>query len=115
MTATWKINSSEYNTAPNKDGLIEVITAAHYDVLASGARGDIGRVYGSVKFDPPNPANFKPRESVTETEIIAWTKAKLGEDEAARLETASEGALARIVTPERVSITFGPDGEQVEA
>ena len=115
MTTTWKINTIEYNTAPNKDGLVEVIVVAHYDVLATDASGDIGRVYGSVALGPPNPANFKPRKSVTEAEIIAWTKVKLGEDEAVRLETASERALARIVTPERGSIAFGPNGEQVEA
>lgn len=113
MTTTWKINAIEYDTAPNDDGLEEVITNAHYDVLASDRRGNVGRVYGSVGLDAPDPASFRPRPTATEADIIGWLKAKFGVWNVMQLETAAEDDLERRADPPRRTVSFDADGKQL--
>jgi hypothetical protein len=73
MNITWTINQLDRNTS---DGFV---TTVHYDV--SAVDGDhLASTYGTIGFTPDgSEAGMIPFESLTEAQVIAWVKDKLGE------------------------------------
>jgi hypothetical protein len=66
----WSINQLDRNTSNG------FVTTVHYDV--SAVDGDhLASTYGTIGFTGDNPAT--PFESLTEAQVIAWVKDKLGE------------------------------------
>jgi hypothetical protein len=66
----WSINQLDRNTSNG------FVTTVHYDV--SAVDGDhLASTYGTIGFEAGTPAT--PFESLTEAQVIAWVKDKLGE------------------------------------
>jgi hypothetical protein len=66
----WSINQLDRNTSNG------FVTTVHYDV--SAVDGDhLASTYGTIGFEGDTPAT--PFESLTEAQVIAWVKDKLGE------------------------------------
>jgi hypothetical protein len=72
MTITWTIAQLDRQTA---DGLV---TTAHYRVDAVDGEHTAGS-YGTVGFE--RGTSFTAYNSLTETQVIAWVKAKLDVNE----------------------------------
>ena len=73
-TYVWKV--VQLDTAPSDDGLTDVVKTAHYTVDAIDGDYQVG-AYGSIGFDAPDPATFKPYSELTQDEIVGWVKDKL--------------------------------------
>ena len=85
MTTTWTINQLERNTS---DGFV---TTVHYNVTK--VDGDFSAsTYGTIGFEAGIPAT--PFASLTEAQVIAWVKDKLG-------EAVVEAALAAQIEAQR--------------
>jgi hypothetical protein len=73
---TWTINQLDRNTS---DGFV---TTVHYNVSKVESDGADGiytaSIYGTIGFEAGTPAT--PFESLTEAQVIAWVKDKLGEE-----------------------------------
>ena len=68
---TWTINQLERNTS---DGFV---TTVHYSVTKEN--GDFtAAIYGTIGFESGTPET--PFESLTEAQVVAWVKDKLGEE-----------------------------------
>ncbi len=68
---TWTINQLERNTS---DGFV---TTVHYTVTK--VDGDFSAsTYGTIRFEAGTPET--PFESLTEAQVVAWVKDKLGEE-----------------------------------
>lgn len=68
---TWTINQLERNTS---DGFV---TTVHYTVTK--VNGDFSAsTYGTISFEAGTPET--PFESLTEAQVVAWVKDKLGEE-----------------------------------
>ena len=68
---TWTINQLERNTS---DGFV---TTVHYTVTK--VDGDFSAsTYGTISFETGTPET--PFESLTEAQVVAWVKDKLGEE-----------------------------------
>ena len=68
---TWTINQLERNTS---DGFV---TTVHYTVTK--VDGDFSAsTYGTISFEAGTPET--PFESLTEAQVVAWVKDKLGEE-----------------------------------
>jgi hypothetical protein len=71
MTTTYSINQLDRNTS---DGFV---TTVHYNV--SKVDGDYSAsTYGTIGFEAGTPET--PFASLTEAQVIAWVKDKLGEE-----------------------------------
>ena len=71
MTTTYSIVQLDRNTS---DGFV---TTVHYNVTKTD--GDFSAsTYGTVSFEAGEPTT--PFESLTEAQVIAWVKDKLGEE-----------------------------------
>jgi hypothetical protein len=85
MTTTWTINQLERNTSNG------FVTTVHYSVNA--VDGDFSAsTYGTIGFEAGEPAT--PFESLTQSQVIAWVKDKLGEE-------AVEASLAAQIEAQR--------------
>jgi hypothetical protein len=82
---TWTINQLDRNTS---DGFV---TTVHYNVTKED--GDFSAsTYGTIGFEAGTPAT--PFASLTEAQVIAWVKDKLGEE-------VVEAALAAQIEAQR--------------
>jgi hypothetical protein len=71
MTTTYKINQLDRNTSNG------FVTTVHYNV--SKVDGEFSAsTYGTVSYEAGTPAT--PFASLTETQVVAWVKDKLGEE-----------------------------------
>lgn len=70
MTTTWTINQLDRNTSNG------FVTTVHYNVTKTDGEFTAS-TYGTVGFEAGTPAT--PFESLTEVQVIAWVKDKLGE------------------------------------
>ena len=71
MTTTYSIVQLDRNTSNN------YVTTVHYNVTKTD--GDFtASTYGTIGFEAGTPET--PFESLTEAQVIAWVKDKLGED-----------------------------------
>ena len=94
---TWTINQLDRNTS---DGFV---TTVHYS-LTSVDEGFSASTYGTISYEAGTPAT--PFESLTEAQVIAWVKDKLGEE-------VVEAALAAQIEAQRnpVQVSGLPWGE----
>jgi hypothetical protein len=82
---TWTINQLDRNTS---DGFV---TTVHYSV--SKVDGEFSAsIYGTIGFETGTPET--PFESLTEAQVVAWVKDKLGEE-------VVEAALAAQIESQR--------------
>ena len=85
MTTLWTINQLDRNTSDN------YVTTVHYNVTKED--GDFSAsTYGTIGFEAGTPAT--PFASLTEAQVIAWVKDKLGEE-------VVEAALAAQIEAQR--------------
>ena len=71
-TYFWKINEMERNTSNG------FVTTVHYIVTACDDKENfMATTYGTVGFESGTPET--PYSSLTEAQVIAWVKDKLGE------------------------------------
>ena len=95
MTAviTWKINQLDRNAA---DG---GVTVAHWTV--SAVEGDhSASSYGTAGFTPDaTAAGFKPYDSLTEADVLAWVWVSVDKDE-------TEASLAAQIEAQKAPVTL---------
>jgi hypothetical protein len=82
---TWTINQLDRNTS---DGFV---TTVHYNVTKEDGEFSAS-TYGTIGFEAGTPAT--PFASLTESQVIAWVKDKLGEE-------VVEAALAAQIEAQR--------------
>jgi hypothetical protein len=101
-TITWKITDLERKlTAGN---LTDVVTTAHWrcEGKHEGKDGAVTSAahYGTVAFKEPNQdGEFTPFDKLTESTVIGWVKAELGEDRVTATEAAVSAEIDSILNP----------------
>lgn len=100
MAATWKIVACDGKKSLGS--LSDVVTAIHYEVTDSeGTAPNIyyGRSIGVVSLAEPDSKSFIALASITNANLIAWTKTALGSDEVTKIETSVAAQIAEAKTP----------------
>lgn len=82
MNTVWKIRQIE---CLSENGLNDVVVTVCFDIDAD-ENGLKGFVQGDTKLLPPDAANFTDLASITEDQVIQWTKDALGADGVARFD-----------------------------
>lgn len=97
---TWTINAMD--CYPTHEGQTDVVYTIHYSV--SGADGDYtGSSYGTVgvTYDPATP--FVPYASLTQSQVVGWVKAALGDEQVASIESGISNQIANAKNPTSVT------------
>ena len=85
---TWKIAQLERLYATGE------IQTIHYTVDATdGTNTYHAGAYGSIKLDPADSNNMIPFADVTESEVINWLQAKIGDEQIASISAVLEAQL----------------------
>tara|TARA_B100001029_G_scaffold177064_1_gene181009 strand:+ start:893 stop:1231 length:339 start_codon:yes stop_codon:yes gene_type:complete len=98
MTTTYRIDT--ITSENSKDSLTDVCTQVWWEATALETVSGVthaGTCGGSVDLDDPDPNNFKAYADLTESDVIAWVKAKMGTDNETRVDEnlANQIALSK--------------------
>jgi hypothetical protein len=83
ITNTWAV--VQMDCYPEEDGEMDVVFNVHWTLTGTEA-GFSGSVYGtqSVSLDPAAP--FTPYADLTESQVVGWVQAAMGEEQVAAYE-----------------------------
>jgi len=94
ITYTWTVKNMSVLQIPQPD----FVVSAQW--LCSGVEGDnSGEIGGSESFPDQQGDNFVPYADLTESEVLDWVTAELGENGVTSAEGCVEGQINSIVTP----------------
>ena len=94
MTTIWTISNLDRDTA---DGFVTVV---HW--TASQTEGDFSAsIVNTQSFTKENGVNLIPYTDLTETIVIGWVKAALGEDTVAAIDAALAAQIAEQQAPSK--------------
>ena len=74
MAVTYSYKITQLQSAPSLDGLIDVITRAHFEFRGTDENGVEGLFMGICPMPFPTPDDFIPLSSLTEEQVIEWIK-----------------------------------------
>ena len=98
MTTTFKISQMDRNTA---DGFVNTV---HW--TASQVDGEhTASTYSTASFTKEDGINYVPYEQLTETAVIEWVKASLGEEGVAAVDAALAANIADQKAPKTATGT----------
>ena len=80
MAVTWKVKSVEYTKSLS--GKTNVVTLSHWMASDSGVK-----VSGSADLDTSDLSSYLEYDDLTESKLLEWTKATIGDDAVADVET----------------------------
>jgi hypothetical protein len=106
MNTVWKIRQIE---CLSENGLNDVVVTVCFDIDAD-ENGLKGFVQGDTKLLPPDAANFTDLASITEDQVIQWTKDALGADGVARFEGMAQQQIdnQKTAQPKTVPLPWEP-------
>jgi hypothetical protein len=101
ITNTWNIVA--LNCKPDVNGMLDYVVTSHWTLTATDGTYT-GSVYGTASFEvDPERTDYKPYDQLTLEEVIAWTKASLGEEQVASLEFNVLSQIEAQINPSIVS------------
>ena len=101
ITNTWNIVAM--NCKPDVNGMLDYVVTSHWTLTATDGTYT-GSVYGTASFEvDPERTDYKPYDQLTLEEVIAWTKASLGEEQVASLESNVLSQIEAQINPSIVS------------
>lgn len=71
MAVTYDWSFSQFDTAPSKDGLTDVVVVVHWRLTAVDGVY-VESSYGTTNMPDPNPAEFTPYDQITKDQTIEW-------------------------------------------
>jgi hypothetical protein len=71
MAITYDWSFSQFDTAPSKDGLTDVVVVVHWRLTAIDGEY-VDSSYGTVTMPDPNPADYVPYDQITKDLTIEW-------------------------------------------
>lgn len=105
MAAMWNIRKIE---VIDQDGMTGVVVNVRF-ALNDDSLGSVTSITGDVALAPPDAASFAALESVTEAQVLEWTKAALGDVDVAMWERilADRVAKRQAEQPRAVPLPWG--------
>tara|TARA_Y100000592_G_scaffold51707_1_gene81710 strand:- start:9 stop:326 length:318 start_codon:yes stop_codon:yes gene_type:complete len=100
MAVTWNISSLEAEKTVGS--LSDVVTCIHWQ--ASDSDGEhTGSSYGAVGLAEADSGSFTAYKDITKDNAIAWTKAVLGSNQVAAIETSIAAQITESKTPTKTT------------
>mgnify|MGYP003111050765 CR=1 FL=1 len=100
MTVTWNVTNLKRTKTLGK--LSDVITVVHWEASDTETVDGVnysGNFSGTIGLESPEESGFVDFDSVTKENVIAWTKAALGSEYVASVESSIAGIIAKKKAP----------------
>ena len=113
ITFNWTISSVE--RAVSLDELSDVIQTVHWRYRGTDENNVTAETYGATSIGEPNPQDFTPWDSVTETDVIGWLENIMsvipevveGEEiqptQLEKMQSNIEDKIALLITPKTIT------------
>lgn len=107
-TYSWNCRTVDvYPTYTDEVGNSETDVVYNVHWRATGTEGEHSATsIGTQTLEVSDLSGFVSFEEVTHDNMIAWTKAALGEERVAQIEASLDAQLAALVTPTSVTMTI---------
>lgn len=116
-TYTWNCRTVDaYPTHTDESGNVaqKVVYTVHYRVTAT--KGELSTTsIGTQSLDTSDLTGFTFFEDVTHEDMIAWTKAAMGEERVAEIEASLDAQIADLESPKSVTLTISEPTPEVTA
>ena len=100
MAITYNWTISQLDTAPQSEGLIDVVKTVHYRY--KGIDGDYqAETYGTYACGEPSQSDFTAYPDLTEQDVIGWLEAGLDVD---AMQTSIETQIENLKNPPIVNL-----------
>lgn len=112
MAQSYKWNCRTVDVHPSEGGNSDVVYNVHWSVLATSDQKDSegefysASVYGTQSVPAPEGA-FIPFADLTESDVEAWTKAAMGDEEVASLYAGLDAQIEAEINPTSVQMQIG--------
>ena len=109
---TYDWNCKTVDVHPQEEGETNVVYNVHWSVLATSDKKDSegefysASVYGTQVVPAPEGA-FIPFADLTESDVEAWTKEAMGEEEVASLYAGLDSQIEQEINPSSVQMQIG--------
>ena len=119
---TYDWNCKTVDCYPEQNNEADVVYNVHWIVTGTSDQLDPeGVAYsatniGTQVLDTSGITNFIPFDQLTNDEVAAWTKAAMGSEQVAEIETNIDKQIQDLITPVSITLTIGePIPPQSEA
>jgi len=114
-TYTWNCRTVDaYPTHTDENGVTEsqVVYNVHWRVTGSDETNS-ATVIGTQTLETADLSGFTSFDSVSHEDMIAWTKAGMGEERVAELEASLDSQLTELASPSSVTLTISEPAPEV--
>ena len=116
---TW--NCKTVDTYPTHAGESDVVYNVHWRVTGTSEELDAnGNPYsstniGTQSLSTEDLSNFTAFDSIVHSDVVAWVKEAMGEEQVASIEESIENQINALITPVSVTLTVADDPVEEEA
>lgn len=78
ITYTWEF--PRFSAHPTLNGMSNVVYGVEFVLSATDGEGHGAQVFGSVGLSEPDPENFRQFNLLTQSTVVEWVEAAMGEE-----------------------------------
>ena len=102
---TYNWNCKTVDVYPTDGDYTDVVYNVHW--IVTGKDEDISATsIGTQVLDTSSITDFIPFDELTNEEVVAWTKATMGDEQVASIETNIASQIADLINPKSVTMTI---------
>ena len=110
---TYDWNCRTVDVYPKLNEYSDVVYNVHYIVNGTDENNITGNMIGTQVLNTDNISDFKPFNELTNDEIVEWTKASLGEDTVAQIESAILDQIENKINPKSITLTIENENNRI--
>ena len=104
---TYNWNCKTVDVYPTEGDYIDVVYNVHWIVTGADEDANVSATnIGTQTLDTSNITDFIPFDELTNEEIVAWTKATMGDEQVASIEDSIASQIADLINPKSITLTI---------
>jgi len=113
MATTYEWDCKTVDVHPTKGEYTDVVYNVHWIVTGVSDQLDpqeqpySSTIIGTQSLSTEDITDFTPIEDVTNEEVVAWTKAAMGEEQVAQIESNIQKDIDLKINPTSITMTIG--------
>ena len=105
---TFNWNCRTVDVYPTDETYADVVYNVHWIVTGKDEDADVSATnIGTQVLDTSGITDFIPFDELTNDEVVAWTKATMGDDKVASIEASIASQIADLINPKSITLTIG--------
>ena len=105
---TYNWNCKTVDVYPTDGDYTDVVYNVHWIVTGKDEDANVSATnIGTQVLDTSTITDFIPFDELTNEEVVAWTKATMGDEQVASIEANIASQIADLINPKSITLTIG--------